>query len=180
MNKSSVDFHSLAESIRRPIRAACLSVALVFTFAASAVSGDEAGGRQWVSGDSVFSDCGDFAIEMSGDLNGCLEIFPTHYTCDELNGFALYRERGTEVFTDNDGVSSFRTKYDLEGTYSPGFCTSFDFSTQLAGGCDHKVFSGEGKFRGANGIITFNDIIPVSGVSGASNFLYHGKLKYQD
>jgi hypothetical protein len=97
-----------------------------------------------------------------------------------LNGFARYREWGREVFRDDDGVSGFRTAYTLEGVYSQGFCTTFDFATQLAGGCDHKVFSGSGKFLGANGIITFNDIIPVSGVSGASNFLYHGQLKYSD
>jgi len=133
-----------------------------------------------VSGDSVFSACGDFAIELSGDLNGCLDIVPTRFTCQELNGFARYREWGREVFSDDDGVSWFRTRYSLEGVYSSGFCTSFDFLTQLAGGCDHKVFSGRGKYQGANGNIIFNDIIPNPGVSGASNFLYHGDLKYKD
>ncbi|HET6564563.1 MAG TPA: hypothetical protein VFG52_04045 [Xanthomonadales bacterium] len=135
------------------------------------------GGRTLVSGDSTYSDCGGLAIELTGDLNGCLEIFPTRYTCDELEGFARYREWGTEEFTDNDGVSTFHTTYDLEGIYTPGFCESFDFSTQLAGGCNHKIFSGRGKFLGSNGSITFNDIIPEPGVSGASNFLYHGNMK---
>lgn len=84
------------------------------------------------------------------------------------------------MFTDDDGVRTFRTKYTLEGIYAQGFCSTFDFTTQLAGGCVHKVFNGQGKYRGANGSITFNDIIPEPGVSGASNFLYHGYLKFRD
>ena len=153
---------------------------LLFLLALPALADDDRGRRALVSGDSVFSDCGEFAIYMSGDLNGCLDIFPRHFTCEELNGFARYREWGREVFRDDDGVSGFRTVYTLEGVYSQGFCNTFDFATQLAGGCDHKVFNGSGKFLGANGIITFNDIIPAAGVSGASNFLYHGELKFRD
>jgi len=167
-------------AIHWPTATACLVLAVLFALAVPVLADQGHGGRETVSGDSVFSDCGGFAIELSGDLNGCLEIEPLRYTCDELDGFARYREWGREFFTDNDGKSTFRTRYDLEAIYSSGFCTTFDFATQLAGGCDHKVFSGRGKFQGANGLITFNDIIPEPGVSGASNFLYHGKLKYRD
>ena len=157
-----------------------LLIALVLVLAAPAMAENGHGGRSLVSGDSTFSDCGNFAIEMTGDFNGCLEIFPSGYSCEELNGFAVYNEWGAEAFSDNDGVSSFQTKYTLEGIYAQGFCSSFDFATQLAGGCEHKIFSGTGRFLGSNGSITFNDIIPEAGVSGATNFLYHGYVKVRD
>ena len=135
--------------------------------------------RHAVSGDSVFSDCGDFAIELSGDLNGCLHIVPGSYTCSELNGFDQYNERGTELFEDEDGSSGFRTRYTLEARFSPGFCNSFNFALQITGGCLHTIVnaSGRGKYRGAKGTITFSDVIPDPGESGATNFLYHGDLK---
>jgi len=161
---------------------AVVVLALFFALSVSVSAADGQGGRTQVSGDSVFSDCGGYAIELSGDLNGCLEIVPQRYTCEELNGFAVYREWGEEFFMDDDGESTFRTKYDLEGIYASGFCASdpADYSLQLSGGCDHKIFSGTGKFRGANGNIVFYDIIPEAGVSGATNFIYHGEVKYQE
>jgi hypothetical protein len=179
MNAISTSSRSGIITFHRPLEAKGLLLVLLLVLALPAMA-DGQGGRTQVSGDSVFSDCGDFAIEMTGDLNGCLEIFPERYTCEELDGFALYREWGEEQFRDDDGESSFRTKYDLEAAFTQGFCESFDFSTQLAGGCNHKVFSGEGKFRGSNGLITLLDIIPEPGVSGASNFLYHGAVKISD
>lgn len=172
-NSGIITFH-------RPVAAKGLLLILFLLLALPAMADNGHGGRTQISGDSMFSDCGDFALEMTGDLNGCLEIFPERFTCEELNGFAVYREWGEELFRDDDGVSTFRTTYDLEGVFAQGFCDSFDFSTQLAGGCNHKVFSGEGKFHGSNGLITFNDIIPAPGVSGASNFLYHGNVKITD
>lgn len=173
-------FNSGINAFHRPMAAKGLLLILFLLLALPAIAGTAQDGHTQISGDSVLSDCGDFALEMTGDLNGCLEIFPERFTCEELNGFAVYREWGEELFRDNDGVSSFSTKYDLEGLYAQGFCDSFDFSTQLAGGCSHKVFSGEGKFLGSNGLITFYDIIPVPGASGASNFVYHGDVKIED
>jgi hypothetical protein len=166
--------------IRWPNVALGVLVALLVAIAAPAVADNGHGGRTLVSGDSVYSPCGELAIQMTGDLNGCLEIFPTRYTCEELQGFALYSEWGNEEFSDDDGVSSFHTKYTLAGIYAQGFCSTFDWSTQLSGGCDHQIFSGQGRFKGSNGSITFSDIIPEPGVSGASNFLYRGYMKQGD
>ena len=46
-----------------------------------------------ISGNSTFAvgnECdGDFALLMTGDLEGCLKIFPRSVECDELNGFDL-------------------------------------------------------------------------------------------
>ncbi len=167
-------------SIRRPGTCAALMLAVFLIWTAPAAADEGQGSRTRVSGDSVYSDCGTFATELSGDLNGCLDIVPQRFTCEEQNGFAVYREWGEEFFRDEDGESMFHTTYDLEGIYAEGFCTTFDFTTQLSGGCDHKVFNGNGKYRGSNGLIVFYDIIPEPGVSGASNFLYHGNVKYRD
>lgn len=47
---------------------------------------------------------------------------------------------------------------------------------QLTGGCDHRVIGTSGAFKGMRGLITFFDVIPDPGESGASNFLYRGRL----
>jgi hypothetical protein len=182
MAKSDLIPQSFTGFIRWPNLTLGLLVALLVAMAAPAMADNGHGGRTLVSGDSEYSDCGGpdvLAIAMTGDLNGCLGIFPSRYTCEELNGFALYSEWGTEEFSDDDGVSSFHTTYTLEGIYAPGFCETFDFATQLSGSCDHKIFTGQGRYLGSNGSITFNDIIPVVG-SGATNFLYHGYMKLRD
>lgn len=144
-----------------------------------------------VSGNAVPSECNDGrgagAIELTGDLEGCLTFFPKDFTCEELNGFALYNERGREVFEGslNGESGKFRTKYTLEATYTQGSCAAFDaggfpFLNQLTGGCDHFVKGRNGVFDDARGLITFHDVIPEPGVSGASNFLYSGHIDLDD
>ena len=146
-----------------------------------------------ISGNAVPSLCNDGqgvgAIELTGDLEGCLTFFPKKATCTELNGFALYEERGRETFVGSfqgeDG--EFRTRYTLAATYAEGSCEAIDaalagegdfpFDKQLTGGCDHYVFGKTGAFAGMRGLITFYDIIPDPGVSGASNFFYSGHLR---
>ncbi len=71
---------------------------------ATTASAGANGKRTTVSGDSTFSvdGCnngkGAGAIELTGDLVGCLTFFPKRFTCQELNGFALYKEWGREKF----------------------------------------------------------------------------------
>lgn len=162
---------------------------LAFTSPVSA-TGDDGGGVETVvvSGDSVPSDCnegqGAGSILLTGDVDGCLTFFPESFTCDELNGFDRYREFGTEEFVGSlHGESGeFRTTYELEASYASGFCDAVDaggfpFELQLTGGCDHTVIGESGAFAGVSGLITFFDVIPEPGVSGASNFLYAGDLE---
>lgn len=173
-----------------------LVVAVAVTFGvltpASAKNGG-GGTRTTISGDAVPSLCNDGAgvgaIELTGDLEGCLIFFPTAAECTELNGFALYEERGKEEFIGSyqgeDGT--FRTRYTLAATYAEGSCAAIDaalageadfpFDKQLTGGCDHRIKGKTGAFKGLNGLITFHDIIPEPGVSGASNFFYEGYLR---
>ncbi len=141
-----------------------------------------------VSGDSVPSDCNDGigvgALALSGDLEGCLTFLDFDFECEELNGFALYSERGRESFegTANGVEGTFTTRYTLEATYTSGACEEFNaggfpFEQQITGGCDHYIVNGTGAFRDARGLITFFDVIPEPGVSGASNYLYSADIR---
>lgn len=147
-----------------------------------------AGGRTSISGNSVPSDCNDGvgagAIALTGDIEGCLTFFPEDYRCDELNGFDRYWEAGTEHFvgTYQGEAGEFTTTYTLEATFAEGFCDAveaggFPFELQLTGGCDHYVTGTSGAFEGVRGLITFFDVIPDPGTSGASNYLYAGRLR---
>lgn len=160
-------------------------VAVVLVVVAGPV---DAAARRTISGDSVPSDCsagvGVGSIALSGDLDGCLTFFVDDYRCDELNGFDRYREWGTEHFAGTFWGESgeFTTTYTLEATYAEGFCDAVDaggfpFELQLTGGCDHRITGTSGVFDGVSGLITFFDVIPDPGSSGASNYLYAGYLQ---
>ena len=60
------------------------------------------GGSRVISGNSAYADCGvegsDFALLMTGDLEGCLSIFVQGNACKELNGFDHYMERGRGLY----------------------------------------------------------------------------------
>ena len=173
------------------MRAIGLSIVLLLAFTGPVGAAGDAGGDGTVitvSGDSVPSDCnngeGAGAILLSGDVEGCLTFFPEDFSCDELIGFDRYRESGTESFVGslNGEAGEFTTTYVLEATYASGFCDAvaaggFPFELQITGGCDHTVTGVSGSFVGVSGLITFFDVIPVPGVSGASNFLYAGELE---
>lgn len=155
-------------------------------------SASASGNSVFVSGNSTASDCGlegsDLALAMSGDLEGCLSVFVQGYSCQELGDYDLYSERGREVFvgTYRGRQGRFRTTYTVEGAYAKGFCQSFNFGLQLAGGCLHKVYGRSGVFREAEGLLTFLDVVanvtgdPVTGTftpgTGANNFLYYGRI----
>jgi len=149
-----------------------------------------------ISGNSTFSDCGtagsDFALLMTGDLQGCLSIFVQGYTCKELNGFDHYTERGREAFvgTWRGKKGRFATNYTVDAAYAQGFCQSFDYSLELSGSCIHNVHGRSGVFADSEGVFTLFDVItnvtgdPVTGAftagSGANNFLYSGRIRTSD
>lgn len=141
-----------------------------------------------VSGNALPSECnkgeGVGALELTGDLEGCWIFLDFDFECEELNGFARYTEKGRESFsgTANGVEGTFKTKYTLEATYNSGACQEFDaggfpFEEQITGGCDHYIVKGTGAFRRAKGLITFFDVIPDPGESGASNYFYAGKIR---
>lgn len=173
---------------------ALIAASLVGFASSSGASGDKYGGHKYggdkyrVSGTASFSDCNDGAgvgaLAFEGDLTGCLTFFPTHFKCKELNGFAHYREWGTEVFEGSwmghHGV--FHTRYKIDATYVAGSCEIFDgggfpAELQLTGGCRHLVMGQSGAFAGVMGLIRIMDVIAEPGVSGATEFLWRGVLK---
>lgn len=153
-----------------------------------------AGESRFVSGNSTFSDCGldgsDYAISLTGDLEGCLSTFVQDFKCKELADYDLYLESGREVFVGKyHGKSGrFRTTYTFDAAYAKGFCKSFDASLEVGGGCRHPIVSGSGVFEGAKGLLKFIDVIanvtgdPVTGEfspgTGGNNFLYYGRITF--
>jgi len=178
---------------RVSVRTALIAMLLAAASPAMAGGTGGSGNGAYVSGNSTYSDCGlegsDLALNMTGDLEGCWSVFVEGFSCRELADFDLYSERGREVFvgTLHGRQGSFRTTYTLEGAYAKGFCQSFDFSLQLAGGCSHKVRGRSGVFKGAEGLLTFLDVVagvtsdPLTGAfapgTGAGNFLYFGRIR---
>src|ERR671913_135515 len=56
----------------------------------------------------------DFALIMTGDLEGCLYTF---VETAETSPSGTYRETGTELFVASDGDGSFETTYRFEAKY---------------------------------------------------------------
>jgi len=185
--------HHTSRRSARLSGAGVLAVALLASGSAALADGNR---TTFVSGNSVYSDCGldgsDLALAMTGDLEGCWSVFVKGFSCKELDGFDLYLEHGREVFvgTLRGKRGRFATDYTLDAVMAKGFCQSFDFSLEVAGGCDHKVTGRSGVFEGAVGRIKFLDIItgvtgdPVTGAfnagTGPNNFPYYGRITLTD
>jgi hypothetical protein len=153
-------------------------------------------GGAFVSGNSTYSDCGaegsDLALALTGDLEGCWSVFVEGFKCKELDGFDLYLENGRELFIGRlrGKQGRFATDYTLEAVMAKGFCQSFDFTLEVAGGCDHRIHGRSGVFEGAHGRIKFLDVIagvsgdPVTGAfnagTGPNNFPYYGRIQLAD
>lgn len=156
------------------------------------------GGRSIaISGNSTYSDCGvagsDFALRMTGNLEGCLSIFVQGSTCKELADFDHYTERGREAFVGKlrGKQGRFTTNYTVDAAYAKGFCQSksLDVSLELSGSCIHKIHGRSGVFTDGEGVFTLFDVItnvtgdPNTGVftagSGANNFLYSGRIHFE-
>ena len=109
----------------------------------------------------------DFALIMSGDLEGCLYTF---VQSAESSPSGTYRETGTELFVGvyKGEVGTFKTTYRFEAKY--------DLSGEIFGRCQHPIVegSGTGVFEGVTGILFFKDIIEAE---NAPYYLYRGHLR---
>jgi hypothetical protein len=148
----------------------------------------------FVSGNSTASDCGlpgsDWAISLTGDLEGCWSSFVQDHKCIELEDYDFYFEKGREVFVGElkGKQGRFRTTYTLEAAYAKGLCQSGDFTLEVGGGCRHTIHGVSGVFGDAEGLIKFIDVIagvtgdPVTGEfqagTGGNNFLYYGRIDF--
>jgi hypothetical protein len=180
------------DSTGRRARAVIAGAVATVLLAGGTTAGATGDRSVFVSGNSTYSDCGiqgsDLALAMTGDLEGCWSIFVEGFECKALGDFDLYFERGREVFVGSlrGKQGRFATDYTLEAAMARGFCDSFDFALEVAGGCSHKIHGRSGVFEGARGLIKFLDVItgvtgdPVTGAysagTGGNNFLYYGRI----
>ena len=111
----------------------------------------------------------DFALIMTGDLEGCLYAV-IESTKSSPSG--TYRESGTELFVGsfkNAGEGTFRTHYKFEAKYDD----VENLIGKIFGRCQHPILvnSGTGVFDGATGRIDFKDDVE------AGDFHYRGHLR---
>lgn len=108
----------------------------------------------------------DYALALTGDLEGCIYGYITSVHYQETSG--TYQERAHEVFVGTWG--------DLTGTFDmvENFSGKFDPVTgeQLFGRCKHPIVagSGTGDFEGVTGRLDFTDDVD------AGNAPYRGHL----
>jgi hypothetical protein len=157
-----------------------LSVILALILAAPAAV---AGGATQISGVGVFDDpqdpdCNDpldpedadydYALVMTGDLDGCLYTFVDDNPRKSPSG--TYLETGTELFVASDGSGTFRTTYRFEAKYED----VDNLIGEIFGRCQHPIVegSGTGIYEGVSGILLFKDNVETG------EFLYRGHLRY--
>lgn len=155
---------------------ATLAVALSIGMVAAAPSPALAGGATQISGvgyldtDDTCDSArvgADFAIIMTGDLDGCLYTF---VEAAQSSPSGTYRETGTELFVASEGAGAFETTYRFEAKYE-------DVDTlagEIFGRCQHPIVegSGTGIYDGASGRLFFKDDVE------SGTFLYRGHLRY--
>jgi hypothetical protein len=144
-----------------------------------------AGGATQISGVGVFDDlrdpeCNDpgvegpggedpdYALVMSGALEGCLYTFVDPDPAVSPSG--TYRETGTELFVASGGAGSFETTYRFEAKYED----VANLSGEIFGRCQHPIVkgSGTGDYEGVTGILLFKDDVETG------EFFYRGHLRY--
>jgi hypothetical protein len=108
----------------------------------------------------------DFALIMTGDLEGCLYTF---VETAESSPSGTYRETGTELFVDSEGAGTFETTYRFEAKYED----VANLAGEIFGRCQHPIVegSGTGIFEGVTGRLDFKDDVETG------NFLYRGHLR---
>jgi hypothetical protein len=160
--------------------ALALAIALVAAKDVSAAPSPAlAGGATQISGVAFFEEPGecvdpegvgdDYALDMDGDLEGCLYTFVETADCSPSG---TYRETGTELFVGeyNGEVGTFRTTYKFEAKYED--CPNL--VGEIFGRCQHPIVegSGTGVFEGVRGILLFKDEVETG------TYFYRGHLRY--
>jgi hypothetical protein len=155
---------------------AILAVVAFLGVVSTAPSPALAGGATQISGVGFFDeddlcDSGsvgaDFALIMSGDLQGCLYTF---VETAESSPSGTYRETGTELFVASGGAGTFETTYRFEAKYED----VDNLAGEIFGRCQHPIVegSGTGIYEGVSGQLFFKDDVE------AGNFPYRGHLRF--
>jgi hypothetical protein len=136
-----------------------------------------------ISGDARFAETGecvdpegpgagaDYALVMTGDLEGCLYTFVNPDTASSPSG--TYRETGTETFVGSvfgsEEPGTFETTYRFEAKYED----VDNLAGEIFGRCQHPIVegSGTGIFEGVTGRLDFKDDVETG------TFLYRGHLQ---
>jgi hypothetical protein len=149
--------------------------AFIGMVSAAAPSPALAGGATQISGVAFFDEAdacdsasvgADFALLMTGDLDGCLYTF---VETAESSPSGTYRETGTELFVASEGAGTFETTYRVEA--------KFEDVDNLAGTiferCQHPIVegSGTGIYEGVSGRLDFRNDVE------AGNYPYKGHLR---
>jgi hypothetical protein len=117
----------------------------------------------------------DFALELTGDLTGCLFVFVEDYGCSPSG---TYRETGKEYFvgTYKGEQGTFWTNYRFTSKFEGCSDDGFFLGAEIFGRCQHPLEkgSGTGIFEGMTGRIDFKDDIE------AQNFPYRGHFKIEN
>jgi hypothetical protein len=135
-----------------------------------------AGGATQIAGVAFFDEAdtcdsasvgADFALLMTGDLEGCLYTF---VQTAQSSPSGTYRETGTELFVASDGAGTFETTYRFEAKYED----VAELSGEIFGRCQHPIVegSGTGIYEGVSGQLFFKDDVE------SGTFPYRGHLRY--
>jgi hypothetical protein len=115
----------------------------------------------------------DFALLLTGDLEGCLYAFVDSYDCSPSG---TYREEGREYFvgTYNGGTGTFWTTYKFQAKFEGCAEDGSFIGAEIFGRCQHPIVSGSGTgvFEGVNGRLDFKDDVE------SGTFPYRGHLRY--
>lgn len=115
----------------------------------------------------------DFALLMTGDLEGCLYVFVDEHECSPSG---TYREVGRELFvgTYNGETGSFWTDYRFTAKFEGCSDDGFFLGAEIFGRCQHPIQkgSGDGVFEGVTGRLDFKDNVE------DHTFPYTGHLKF--
>ena len=157
-------------TITAMIVAALFTGTLMFPSRATADGATQISGIGYWPGAGECSDLqgADYALKLTGDLEGCLYTFVETSVCAPSG---TYMETGRERFVgDYNGQSgTFGTTYRFEAKYQD--CANF--AGEIIGRCQHPLVSGSGTgiFEGVIGRLAFRDDIQ------AVNFPYTGHLQ---
>lgn len=154
-----------------------IALVAIISLAFTGISPDLADGATQISGIAYWPNSGecndpegagsDYAVRMTGDLDGCQYTFVESATCTPSGA---YNESGNEIFVGqyNGGTGTFRTTYRFTAKYVD--CENY---VEVVGRCQHPLImgSGEGIFEDMTGRLDFKDDLV------AGNFPYRGHLR---
>lgn len=119
------------------------------------------------------SEGADFALRLTGALEGCLFVFVESYGCSPSG---TYRESGKEYFvgTYQGSSGTFWTNYKFEAKYEGCSEDGLYQGAEIFGRCQHPIQngSGTGVFEGVKGRLDFKDDVE------SGTFPYRGHFRY--